>query len=43
MAKDFQNIQQLDSEGNDHQPGGGEGPGRHGHNPRREDPFRADF
>uniref|UniRef100_A0A667IHH3 C-type lectin domain family 10 member A-like n=2 Tax=Lynx TaxID=13124 RepID=A0A667IHH3_LYNCA len=41
MAKDFQNIQQLDSEGNDHQPGGGEGPGRHGHNPRREDPFHA--
>ncbi|XP_049493075.1 asialoglycoprotein receptor 2 isoform X1 [Panthera uncia] len=41
MAKDFQNIQQLDSEGNDHQPGGGEGPGRHGHNPRREDPFHS--
>lgn len=41
MAKDFQDIQQLDSEGNDHQPGGGEGLGHHGLGLRREAPFRA--
>lgn len=39
MEKDFQDIQQLDSEENDHQLGRGEGPGIRGHNPRREDAF----
>ncbi|XP_030889995.1 asialoglycoprotein receptor 2 isoform X5 [Leptonychotes weddellii] len=39
MAKDFQDIQQLDSEDNDHPLGGGEGPGPRGHNPRRGDRF----
>uniref|UniRef100_A0A452RI80 Asialoglycoprotein receptor 2 n=1 Tax=Ursus americanus TaxID=9643 RepID=A0A452RI80_URSAM len=39
MAKDFQDIQQLDSEDNDHELGGGEGPGPRGHNPRRGDRF----
>lgn len=39
MAKDFQDIQQLDSEESDHQLGRGEEPGAHGHNPRREDGF----
>ncbi|XP_025136505.1 asialoglycoprotein receptor 2 isoform X2 [Bubalus bubalis] len=38
MARDFQDIQQLDSEENDHQLGRGEGPGTCGHSPRRE-PF----
>ncbi|KAF6092323.1 asialoglycoprotein receptor 2 [Phyllostomus discolor] len=39
MAKDFQDIQQLDSEENDHQLGGGEGPGTRRSNSRREDAF----
>uniref|UniRef100_A0A8C0E766 Asialoglycoprotein receptor 2 n=1 Tax=Balaenoptera musculus TaxID=9771 RepID=A0A8C0E766_BALMU len=39
MARDFQDIQQLDSEENDHQLCRGEGPGTRGHSPRREDPF----
>ncbi|XP_032287776.1 asialoglycoprotein receptor 2 isoform X3 [Halichoerus grypus] len=39
MAKDFQDIQQLDSEDNDHPLGGGEGPGPRGRNPRRGDRF----
>ncbi|XP_007950548.1 asialoglycoprotein receptor 2 [Orycteropus afer afer] len=39
MVKDFQDIQQLDSEENDHQLGRSEGPGPCGQNPRREDPF----
>ncbi|XP_053528626.1 asialoglycoprotein receptor 2 isoform X2 [Artibeus jamaicensis] len=39
MAKDFQDIQQLDSEESDHQLSGGEGPGTFRHNPRREDAF----
>lgn len=39
MEKEFQDIQQLDSEENDHQLSGGEGPGTHGQNPRRENPF----
>ncbi|XP_058415892.1 asialoglycoprotein receptor 2 [Diceros bicornis minor] len=39
MAKDFQDIQQLDSEENDHQLGRGEGPGSWRHHSRREDPF----
>lgn len=37
MARDFQDIQQLDSEENDHQLGRGEGPGA-GYRPKREDP-----
>ncbi|KAF6298043.1 asialoglycoprotein receptor 2 [Rhinolophus ferrumequinum] len=39
MAKDFQDIQQLDSEENDHQLSQSEGPGTHGHNHRAEDAF----
>ncbi|XP_019520579.1 PREDICTED: asialoglycoprotein receptor 2-like isoform X2 [Hipposideros armiger] len=39
MAKDFQDLQQLDSEENDHQLSTSEGPGTHGHNPRTEDAF----
>ncbi|XP_008588172.1 PREDICTED: asialoglycoprotein receptor 2 isoform X1 [Galeopterus variegatus] len=39
MAKDFQDIQQLDSEECDHQLGRNEGPGARGQNPRTEDPF----
>ncbi|XP_006105151.1 asialoglycoprotein receptor 2 [Myotis lucifugus] len=39
MEKDFQDIQQLDPEENDHQLGRGEGPGARGHSPRREDAF----
>ncbi|XP_066219460.1 asialoglycoprotein receptor 2-like isoform X1 [Saccopteryx leptura] len=39
MAKDFQDIQHLDSEENDHPLGRGEGPGARGYNPRREDAF----
>ncbi|MBZ3870509.1 Asialoglycoprotein receptor 2 [Sciurus carolinensis] len=39
MEKEFQDIQQLDSEENDHQLSGGEGPGTHGQTPRRENPF----
>ncbi|KAM9209560.1 asialoglycoprotein receptor 2 isoform 2-T3 [Dugong dugon] len=39
MAKDFQDIQQLDSEENDHQLGRSEGPGPHRQNFRRENPF----
>ncbi|XP_037595608.1 asialoglycoprotein receptor 2 isoform X3 [Cebus imitator] len=39
MAKDFQDIQQLSSEENDHPFQRGEGPGTHGLNPRREHPF----
>ncbi|KAM5215229.1 asialoglycoprotein receptor 2-like isoform 2-T2 [Hipposideros larvatus] len=39
MAKDFQDLQQLDSEENDHQLSTSEGPGTHGHNHRREDAF----
>ncbi|XP_013004218.1 asialoglycoprotein receptor 2 [Cavia porcellus] len=40
MDKDFQDIQQLDPEDNDHhQLRGGEEPGTRGQNPRREDPF----
>lgn len=39
MAKDFQDIQQLDSEENDHQLSRAEEPGAHGHTPRREDAF----
>ncbi|XP_008505074.2 asialoglycoprotein receptor 2-like [Equus asinus] len=39
MAKDFQDIQQLDSEENDHQLGRGEGPGSQGRHSRTEDPF----
>lgn len=39
MARDFQDIQQLDSEENDHQLGRGEGPDTHGHSPGREEPF----
>ncbi|XP_013377715.1 PREDICTED: asialoglycoprotein receptor 2 isoform X3 [Chinchilla lanigera] len=39
MEKDFQDIQQLDPEDNDHQLSGGEGPGTCGQNPRRENPF----
>ncbi|XP_006151894.1 asialoglycoprotein receptor 2 isoform X2 [Tupaia chinensis] len=38
MAKEFQDLQQLDSEDSDHQLGG-EGSGSRGQNPRREDPF----
>uniref|UniRef100_A0A8D1LCQ6 C-type lectin domain-containing protein n=1 Tax=Sus scrofa TaxID=9823 RepID=A0A8D1LCQ6_PIG len=38
MARDFQDIQQLDSEENDHQLGRGEGPGA-GYRPKREDPI----
>uniref|UniRef100_A0A8D1AZ14 Asialoglycoprotein receptor 2 n=1 Tax=Sus scrofa TaxID=9823 RepID=A0A8D1AZ14_PIG len=38
MARDFQDIQQLDSEENDHQLGSGEGPGA-GYRPKREDPI----
>ncbi|ELK24714.1 Asialoglycoprotein receptor 2 [Myotis davidii] len=39
MEKDFQDIQQLDPEENDHQLGRGEGPGPRGHSPGREDAF----
>lgn len=39
MEKDFQDIQQLDSEENDHQPSGDEEQGTHGQNPRTENPF----
>ncbi|XP_004376279.1 asialoglycoprotein receptor 2 [Trichechus manatus latirostris] len=39
MAKEFQDIQQLDSEENDHQLGRSEGPGPHRQNFRRENPF----
>ncbi|XP_072586257.1 asialoglycoprotein receptor 2 isoform X2 [Vulpes vulpes] len=39
MAKDCQDIQQLDSEDSDQQLGRGEGPGPRGHGPRREDRF----
>ncbi|XP_027802638.1 asialoglycoprotein receptor 2 isoform X2 [Marmota flaviventris] len=39
MEKEFQDIQQLDSEENDHELSGGEGPGTQGQNPRRENPF----
>ncbi|XP_006863553.1 PREDICTED: asialoglycoprotein receptor 2 [Chrysochloris asiatica] len=39
MAKDFQDIQQLDCEESDHQPGRGERPELGGQSPRREDPF----
>lgn len=39
MARDFQDIQQLDSEENDHQLGRDEGPGTRGYSPRREGPF----
>ncbi|EHB04460.1 Asialoglycoprotein receptor 2 [Heterocephalus glaber] len=39
MEKDFQDIQQLDFEENDHQLSGGEGPGICGQNPKRENPF----
>ncbi|XP_051036162.1 asialoglycoprotein receptor 2 [Phodopus roborovskii] len=39
MAKDFQDIQQLDSEENDHQLSGDEEQGTHGQNPRTENPF----
>ncbi|KAM8818076.1 asialoglycoprotein receptor 2-like [Rhynchonycteris naso] len=39
MAKDFQDIQHLDSEENDHPLGRGEEPGARGYNPRREDAF----
>ncbi|XP_004685159.1 PREDICTED: asialoglycoprotein receptor 2 isoform X2 [Condylura cristata] len=39
MEKDFQDIQQLDPEEDDHQLGGGERPGTHEYNPRKEDPF----
>ncbi|XP_010613093.1 asialoglycoprotein receptor 2 isoform X4 [Fukomys damarensis] len=39
MEKDFQDIQQLDLEENDHQLSGGEGPGTCGQNPTRENPF----
>ncbi|PNJ13115.1 ASGR2 isoform 5 [Pongo abelii] len=39
MAKDFQDIQQLSSEENDHPFHRGEGPGTRGLNPRRGNPF----
>ncbi|XP_057631637.1 asialoglycoprotein receptor 2-like [Chionomys nivalis] len=39
MEKDFQDIQQLDSEENDHQPSGDEEQGTHRQNPRTENPF----
>ncbi|XP_022451385.1 asialoglycoprotein receptor 2-like isoform X4 [Delphinapterus leucas] len=39
MARDFQDIQHLGSEENDHQFCRGEGPGTRGRSPRREDPF----
>nr|XP_015847761.2 asialoglycoprotein receptor 2 isoform X3 [Peromyscus maniculatus bairdii] len=39
MEKDFQDIQQLDSEENDHQLSGDEEQGSHGQNPRTENPF----
>lgn len=39
MAKDFQDVQQLDSEENDHQLSRSEGPDPHRHNHRVEDAF----
>ncbi|KAG8507106.1 Asialoglycoprotein receptor 2 [Galemys pyrenaicus] len=39
MEKDFQDIQQLDPEEDDHQLGGGERPRTHEYDPRKEDPF----
>ncbi|KAK7804768.1 hypothetical protein U0070_023034 [Myodes glareolus] len=39
MEKDFQDIQQLDSEENGHQPSGDEEQGTHGQNPRTENPL----
>lgn len=39
MEKDFQDIQQLDPEENDHQLGRDEGPGTQGRSPWREDAF----
>ncbi|XP_036054321.1 asialoglycoprotein receptor 2 isoform X1 [Onychomys torridus] len=39
MQKDFQDIQQLDSEENDHQLSGDEEQGAHGQDPRMENPF----
>lgn len=39
MEKDFQDIQQLDSEENVHQLNGDEEQGPHGQNPRTENPF----
>ncbi|XP_040604934.1 asialoglycoprotein receptor 2 isoform X2 [Mesocricetus auratus] len=39
MEKDFHDIQQLDSEENDHQLSGNEEQGTHGQNPRTENPF----
>ncbi|XP_004713048.1 asialoglycoprotein receptor 2 isoform X1 [Echinops telfairi] len=39
MEKDFQDIQQLAPEENDHQLGKDEEPGLRGQNPQREDPF----
>ncbi|XP_012041000.1 asialoglycoprotein receptor 2 isoform X2 [Ovis aries] len=39
MARNFQDIQQLDSEENDHQLGRGEDPDTRGHSPGREEPF----
>ncbi|XP_032354480.1 asialoglycoprotein receptor 2 isoform X3 [Camelus ferus] len=39
MARDFQDIQQLDSEDSDHQLSRDEGPGTCGHGSRRENPF----
>ncbi|XP_012868726.1 PREDICTED: asialoglycoprotein receptor 2 isoform X1 [Dipodomys ordii] len=39
MDKDFQDIQQLDLEESNNQFSGGEEPGTHGQNPRRESPF----
>jgi asialoglycoprotein receptor 2 len=39
MEKDFQDIQQLDSEENDHQLSGGEEPGTREQNCRTENPF----
>ncbi|XP_074198429.1 asialoglycoprotein receptor 2 isoform X3 [Camelus bactrianus] len=39
MARDFQDIQQLDSEDSDHQLSRDEGPGTRGHGSRRENPF----
>ncbi|XP_023579200.1 asialoglycoprotein receptor 2 isoform X2 [Octodon degus] len=39
MEKDFQDIQQLEPEDDDHQLSDSEGPGNFGQNPRRENPF----